>query len=90
MTKPEKTIKSELESMMLSDIHLIEKENSQGSDDPLVQFVSDMAELETVDASDETVALIRDSILEGSFQLTENMDEVATEILDEHIKGEIF
>ena len=78
--------KNNVEDNVMLDINIIEKSKAQETqfDDPLVEFVSDMAEAESLDLSDETLDLIKTSVLEDSFEFSGDLDAIASEILDEH------
>lgn len=51
--------------------------------DQLVDFVSDMAEMENVDVPEETLLMLKDSLVEGTFEFHSNFDEIADEILSD-------
>lgn len=68
-------------------------EDNQEADllkDPFVQFVSDMAEAEVLDVPDETLDLIKDSVLDGNFEFSKDYSELAEEILKDQSSGNPF
>lgn len=82
----ENKAKYQMESLSFSSVQ--QKESAEDLSqiemplkDPLLEFVSDLAEMDVLDVPEETLDLIKDSIVEGSFEFSNDTTALAEEIL---------